>query len=1128
MDEANQKKISEDTKKPFFVAGGTLYPDIPSYIKRPADKMLLEYTLSGDFCYILTTRQMGKSSLMIRTAKRLREQAVKVAVIDLTTIGTTGDIDTWYIDLLTELVAQLQISTSVELWWEVNVKLGQLRRFVNFLRDVILAEISQQRIVIFIDEIDTTLRLSFRDDFFAAIRSLYNARADTPAFRQLTFVLIGVASPIDLIADPARTPFNIGQAIPLQDFSQFDISILQAGLEEIYPEQARDILRRVYHWTEGHPYLTQKLCLEIANSGEIHWTNEQVDHWVEQLFLSEKAHSEPSLQFAQDWILTHPQSRQLLVLYRNILKGESVEHNDRLVIQNQLQLSGLVKVAKGRLYTRNEIYHYVFDLAWAEENIADLAFFVAGGTLRADIASYVMRDADDELYRSILESKFSYVFAPPQMGKSSLMVRTNQRMQSEGIKPVAVYLSDDKQIALEEWYRGLAFQIKGELRLSVNLNDWWTQQTTSEPSQCFIQFLSDVVLNQIAEPIVIFVDDIDILLNSGLQDNFLVTLQAIYDLRTHTPSFNRITFVLIGTIPPSNSFQNQKHAPLTTGTVIGLSDFSRQDAQVLSAGWSDIEAKQRDVLFERIFYWTQGHPYLTQKLCLAIEESDQNHWTHKDVDELVQQMFLLDESSDSHLKSVEEAVLMHPQSRQLLALYKRVHTHKDIHDNKRIITQQLKQTGLVTSVNGVLRIRNKIYQQVFGESWRSQNLSTKNTQLPPAIIPVMIFLVLLIGGLVSRDTWIDIRFQSAYIHFHQANIAEERLSSLVSIFRLPQPLFQTVDYDYEGWSLFHELPPEEQLALFNTSSASHKDIISVIDGVYITLGDVKGDGKNDLLLTAMFETLEQLDQTPDVSKLKAEIGLWLSARRLTRQGLYAEALEAYNGAISIFDENPATLSERAKIYIYLSEDEQALNDLNRIMAMTQNTEFFSFPIALDLISSEVKYLLYDTPKVLSILVDSHNSEYVYLHPLIPSMALAVEGVCREENFYENNDNKAQSCEPLLIDKSYFAMPEDHEDWFSFCLVRATVVTVTITNYPVAADGQLFLYEESASGKLQQIGFDGRNGSVMQIPTPDVGVPFILSPGIYHIRIYTHKPITQSIYLYSLNVAYEIKSAICEP
>ena len=47
----------------FFVAGGTLWREAPSYIVRPADRDLLAATLAGEYCHVLAARQMGKSSL---------------------------------------------------------------------------------------------------------------------------------------------------------------------------------------------------------------------------------------------------------------------------------------------------------------------------------------------------------------------------------------------------------------------------------------------------------------------------------------------------------------------------------------------------------------------------------------------------------------------------------------------------------------------------------------------------------------------------------------------------------------------------------------------------------------------------------------------------------------------------------------------------------------------------------------------------------------------------------------------------------------------------------------------------------------------------------------------------------
>jgi tetratricopeptide (TPR) repeat protein len=230
-----------------------------------------------------------------------------------------------------------------------------------------LAEI-QQQIVIFIDEIDTTLSLPFSDDFFAAIRAIYNARASDPEFSRLTFVLFGVATPSDLIKDRSRAPFNIGQGIDLDDFSRENTRALEKGLRDIYPEQHEAIFSRIYHWTNGHPYLTQKLCLAVAEIGNGAPTDVEVDALVSRLFLSDETRKESNLQFIQDSIQTSPQQRQLVKLYRQVYTGKAVLENERSVVQNQLKLFGLVRVENGILKVRNEIYRHVFNQNWIEAN----------------------------------------------------------------------------------------------------------------------------------------------------------------------------------------------------------------------------------------------------------------------------------------------------------------------------------------------------------------------------------------------------------------------------------------------------------------------------------------------------------------------------------------------------------------------------------------------------------------------------------------------------------------------------------------------------------------------------------------------------------------------------------------
>jgi adenylate cyclase len=81
----------------FYQVGGSLDKIHPTYIKRQADEDLYENLLAGNFCYVLTSRQMGKSSLRVRVKKRLEEDGFRCSSIDLTEIGSHNiTVSQWY------------------------------------------------------------------------------------------------------------------------------------------------------------------------------------------------------------------------------------------------------------------------------------------------------------------------------------------------------------------------------------------------------------------------------------------------------------------------------------------------------------------------------------------------------------------------------------------------------------------------------------------------------------------------------------------------------------------------------------------------------------------------------------------------------------------------------------------------------------------------------------------------------------------------------------------------------------------------------------------------------------------------------------------------------------------------
>lgn len=358
--------------------GGTLDSNAPSYVERQADTDLFHYIRSGQFCHIFAPRQMGKSSLTTHIIKRLekeKETNIHPIFIDLSTYGET-DINQWYTSIMKDISRQLErIITDVTLENKsenfaedgTDLALAPTHRFKTFLEEIV-KEITTNKVVIFLDEIDATLELPFADDFFSVIQAIFNARSHNPVFKRLVFVLLGVVTTRQLIQDTNRE-FNIGQKIDLHEFTWSETKVLRQGMEKFYPGQGDDILFRVMYWTHGHPFLTQKLCQVIAGESignqKRTWTDKDIDNLVNGLFLSDGVRSE-NLSTV-DKVVTDQQA--LLALYRQVREGQKIKDDDTEEVQNRLKLFGLVRTEIGNLEVRNRIYARVFNADWVEERL---------------------------------------------------------------------------------------------------------------------------------------------------------------------------------------------------------------------------------------------------------------------------------------------------------------------------------------------------------------------------------------------------------------------------------------------------------------------------------------------------------------------------------------------------------------------------------------------------------------------------------------------------------------------------------------------------------------------------------------------------------------------------------------
>lgn len=395
--------------------GGTISPDSPAYVERKADVELFLRLKQGELCYVLDSRQKGKSSLMARTMVKLRQAGIATAHLDLQSLGTNLDPERWYFGMLWVLGESLGLQEAMFEAWASNPQLSAFQRWSQAIETVVLPRLSSrlsagqsmsedrisisrpaERLVIFIDEIDMVRSLDFStDEFFHGIRDFYNRRSTDARYNRITFCLIGVAKPSELVKDARVTPFNVGKRIDLADFTHKEALCLSrlfvdCGLSTTQ-EQAERLIDRIIYWTNGHPYLTHKICATLEREGG-NKSKEDIDRVVQQLFLSpESLQEDPNISDVARRVLELPPDGMDREAYlfalserlENLFRRGGLPADDADPILKTLRLAGLTRNSTHAVRLRNRIYERVFNLNWLSSNIPQLEIRITQREQRA-------------------------------------------------------------------------------------------------------------------------------------------------------------------------------------------------------------------------------------------------------------------------------------------------------------------------------------------------------------------------------------------------------------------------------------------------------------------------------------------------------------------------------------------------------------------------------------------------------------------------------------------------------------------------------------------------------------------------------------------------------------------------
>jgi tetratricopeptide (TPR) repeat protein len=471
-------------------------------------------------------------------------------------------------------------------------------------------------------------------------------------------------------------------------------------------------------------------------------------------------------------------------------------------------------------------------------------------------------------------------------------------------------------------------------------------------------------------------------LKLNFSGDFFAAIQSLDETGTGGAHARQLTFVLLGAALPADLEQAASRPLFKTWPQLNLSDFDQQEVRPLQQGLQPVFSDQAQAIFARILYWTQGHPYLTQKLAQSGAETGsrgapiEENRIEKFVDGLVKKEFSASTvRREPHFQSIREHLQRSPQQRRLLTLYRQVYAGKKVREDQQSSDQaRLKLIGLVRAEEGQLRLRNQIYRQAFPPNSIQEKKSISWTPyLVKAGLALAALAILFLLGLTGYNLYqqrlgtLAIQAQDLAATFEETTDPDTRLVNLAALFRLG-------NQQDEAQRLFYALKPADQLALFEATNPEQRgaDMITTIKGIY-TSSNLENNEQNNALLGAMAQPLKQLEHTehPGVIDLELEITNWLRGRTLYQEGQHRQAIGAYNVALSLNSDNPNLYFDRGLAMAALGDGPQALADLTTALNLDNRRQ------------AQIQQLLTNDPQLYDALW-AGAGEYQALAMLVPT------------------------------------------------------------------------------------------------------------------------------------------------
>lgn len=243
---------------------GAIPPSSRFYCVRDADKEFHTAIARRDATILLSgSRQVGKSSLLVRGVKQGMQDGARVVVTDFQSLDEES-LQT-KLGLFQALAGQLYdtLSPAIPPEEHWNARRADNDNFSSYLKNIILPA-DQPPLIWFMDEVDRLFDCEYRNNVFGLFRSWHNARSvpgPNNPFTRLMLVMSYSTEARLFITNLNQSPFNVGTKIELKDFTRQQVQDL--CLRHNLELSAAD-LDRLMALVGGHPYLVRQCLYECT------------------------------------------------------------------------------------------------------------------------------------------------------------------------------------------------------------------------------------------------------------------------------------------------------------------------------------------------------------------------------------------------------------------------------------------------------------------------------------------------------------------------------------------------------------------------------------------------------------------------------------------------------------------------------------------------------------------------------------------------------------------------------------------------------------------------------------------------------------------------------------------------